>query len=388
MASLSQPEISLSHRTERLVITDSLVGVPAEDWDALAGDQPALRHAWLYGMEATQCATHKTGWQAQHILLYRDNVLTGAMPLYLKTHSRGEYVFDYAWAHAWHRHGIPYYPKALCAVPFTPVPGSRLLAHSPEDKQTLLQAAIDLTNEHGLSSLHMLFPDDTDRKILQDNGLLLRQSVQFHWTNRGYHSMDDFFADLNQKNRKKMRQGRRKLAAEGIHFEWYEGRDIDDATLDFFYRCYRQTYLEHGNLPYLSHDFFAEVRYHLPECMVIVTANHNGTPIAAALNLRSSSTLYGRYWGALEFVSGLHFEACYMQGIEYCIARGLTTFEGGAQGEHKLARGLLPAKTWSAHWIPDPRFRQAIAAWLDQEHAAVDAYIDELRQHSPYRKTA
>lgn len=377
----------MPQKTEHIVIADSLANVSPSQWDALAGNHPALRHAWLHGLEATQCAVASTGWHARHILLYRNKVLVGAMPLYLKTHSRGEYVFDHAWAHAWHRHGLSWYPKALSAVPFTPVPGSRLLARDAADKVTLLHAAIDMVDKLGLSSLHILFPDDADRDVLERSGLLMRQSVQFHWTNRAYRTLDDFMADLNQKNRKKMRQSRRKLDDQGVHFECLEGDAISAKALDFFYRCYHQTYMEHGNPPYLSRDFFFRLLETMPECLVLIMARRGDQPVASALNLRGPDALYGRYWGSLEFISGLHFEACYMQGIEYCIARNIGTFEGGAQGEHKLARGLLPVKTWSAHWISDERFSQAIAAWLEQEKQWVDAYIRELQDHSPYRKS-
>jgi len=378
--------ITLPNTSDRLVIANSLSHVNADQWDALTGGHPCLQHAWLHSLEATGCASPATGWNGQHLLLYRDSTLAAALPLYLKTHSRGEYVFDYAWANAWHRYGMAYYPKALGAVPFTPVPGPRLLAWHPADKQTLVQGAIELCRQQRISSLHILFPNDDDRDVMQSNGMLLRQNVQFHWHNHGYQKFDDFLADLNQKNRKKINQARRKLEAEGVHFQWFEGTEISDEALGFFYRCYYQTYLEHGNLPYLSQAFFERIRALQPETLVVVLALRNNTPIAAALNLRGPDALYGRYWGAVEFVSGLHFETCYMQGIKYCIERGLSAFEGGAQGEHKLARGLLPSKTWSAHWIGDDHFRDAIATWLADEDLAVNAYIDELQRHSPYRQ--
>lgn len=377
----------MTHDTDQIILAKSLADISATQWNALAGDHPTVRHEYLYGLEVTGCVGPGTGWMPHHILLFRDNTLHGAMPLYLKSHSRGEFVFDYAWAHAFERHGVPYYPKLLSAVPFTPVPGPRLLAHTQADKLRLLQAAIAISDGNQISSLHILFPHETDLKILTDNQLMVRTNVQFHWTNQGYAIMDDFLNHMNQKNRKKVRQGRRKLADEAMQFQWFEGNDIDDDTLDFFYHCYQQTYLEHGHLPYLSTNFFYHLRETMPESMVIVLARQGQEAVAAALNLRSSDRLYGRYWGSTKFVSGLHFETCYMQGIEYSIARGLQVFEGGAQGEHKLARGLLPVQTYSAHWVRDPMYAQAIEDFLTREQAMVTDYVDVLEQHSPYRQS-
>lgn len=377
----------MTHDTDQIILAKSLADISATQWNALAGDHPTVRHEYLYGLEVTGCVGSGTGWMPHHILLFRDNTLRGAMPLYLKSHSRGEFVFDYAWAHAFERHGVPYYPKLLSAVPFTPVPGPRLLAHTQADKLRLLQAAIAISDGNQISSLHILFPHETDLKILTDNQLMVRTNVQFHWTNQGYAIMDDFLNHMNQKNRKKVRQGRRKLADEAMQFQWFEGNDIDDDTLDFFYHCYQQTYLEHGHLPYLSTNFFYQLRETMPESMVIVLARQGQEAVAAALNLRSSDRLYGRYWGSTKFVSGLHFETCYMQGIEYSIARGLQVFEGGAQGEHKLARGLLPVQTYSAHWVRDPMYAQAIEDFLTREQAMVTDYVDVLEQHSPYRQS-
>lgn len=321
-----------------------------------------------------------------HIGLYRNNELAGAMPLYLKSHSRGEYVFDHAWAHAYERHGIPYYPKLLCAIPFTPVPGPRLLAKTPADKTILLQAAITLARQNRISSLHVLFPQPDDLKVLETNDLMVRSNVQFHWSNQTYSTMADFLSSLNQKNRKKIRQSRRKLTDANIQFQWLEGHDIDDQALDFFYSCYYQTYIEHGNLPYLKPEFFYHLRDTVPDSLLLVVARQGQDTIACALNLRNASTLYGRYWGSTRFISDLHFETCYMQGIEYCIARGLNTFEGGAQGEHKLARGLLPVPTYSAHWIHDPQYALAIDDYLKQERAMITSYVHELEGHSPFRQ--
>lgn len=376
----------MPHRTEHISLANSLHDVPASQWNALAGDYPAARHEYLNALETTGCVGPDTGWHPHHILLRRNGKLAGAMPLYLKSHSRGEYVFDYAWAHAFERHGVPYYPKLVCAIPFTPVPGPRLLAHTIADKNKLLNAAIAVTRNNEISSLHVLFPLREDLQVLEDNGLMTRSNVQFHWSNRPYASMDDFLAGMNQKNRKKIRQSRRALNNEGVEFEWLEGRDIDDNALNFFYRCYHRTYIEHGNLPYLNPEFFLRLRDELPDNLVLILAHQNGQPVASALNLRSADRLYGRYWGSLKFISGLHFEACYLQGIEYCIARGLNVFEGGAQGEHKLARGLMPVQTYSGHWIGEPGFARAIDDFLKRENVMIDDYVDVLEGHSPFRK--
>ena len=276
----------------------------------------------------------------------------------------------------------------LCAIPFTPVPGPRLLAQTQADKLKLLRAAVAIADNNQISSLHILFPHEAELQMLASSGLMIRTNVQFHWTNQGYTTMDHFLGSMNQKNRKKIRQSRRKLADAGIEFEWYEGAGIDDVTLDFFYRCYQQTYLEHGNLPYLKPDFFYTLRDTLPASMTIIMARQGRHAVAAALNLRSASRLYGRYWGSMQFIPGLHFETCYMQGIEYSITRGLAAFEGGAQGEHKLARGLLPVQTYSAHWVRDPMYAQAIEDFLNHEQNMVADYVDVLEKHSPFRHTS
>lgn len=376
----------MSHDTETLSLVKNLTDIPPDEWNALAGDHPAVHYDYLSGLEVNGCVGPGTGWSPHHIILRRQNRLAGAMPLYLKAHSRGEYVFDHAWAHAFESHGLAYYPKLLSAVPFTPVPGPRLLAHNKSDKLKLLHAAISLADSNALSSLHILFPDTADIEVLTDAGLMVRKSVQFHWSNHDYGTMDDFLADMTQKNRKKIRQSRRKLAEENVRFQWIEGSCIDDATLDFFYRCYHQTYIEHGNRPYLNPEFFYHLRSTMPDNIMIVLALQGEKPVASAFNLRNKKRLFGRYWGCLNFVSGLHFETCYMQGVEYSIVKGLEVFEGGAQGEHKLARGLLPVQTYSAHWVRDRRYAHAISDFLTREDDAISEYVDVLENHSPFRQ--
>lgn len=357
-----------------------------EHWNQLiAGQQTFLQHAFLLALDKTGCATPDTGWAPHYLLMFRNDVLAGAMPLYLKYHSRGEYVFDHAWAHAFERNGLRYYPKLLAAIPFTPVSGPRLLARHHADRVLLAKQAINLCRQNELSSLHILFPTEAEHAAFAEAGFLFRYSVQFHWTNQGYVDMNGFLLSLSQQKRKKLKQDRKKVAQAGVRFRWLQGQQIDTDTLAFFYRCYTQTYLEHGNTPYLNLAFFQALHASNADCMVIVLAEQDGQAIAAALNIRDEQTLYGRYWGSLRFVSGLHFEACYMQGIEFCISHGLSVFEGGAQGEHKLSRGLLPVRTYSAHWIADERYAQAIADFLDQETPAVDGYLDELEAHSPFK---
>ncbi|WP_026640472.1 GNAT family N-acetyltransferase [Bordetella petrii] len=371
----------------RLGIETSLAHVDAQQWNALAGTQPFLRHEFLSALHDTGCAAPSTGWTPYYLVLRRDGRLAGAAPLYLKTHSRGEYVFDYAWADAFERHGLRYYPKLLAAVPFTPVAGPRLLAGNAQDRLELARGLIELAQGLQVSSLHVLFPDDDDLQALRKAGYMVREGVQFHWRNAGYAHLDEFLAALNHDKRKKIRQDSKKVRNAGVTFRWLRGAQIDDDMLAFFYRCYCHTYFTHGNPPYLSQAFFQRLRARLPQALVLIVAMRDGAPIAAALNMQGGDTLYGRYWGALEFVPGLHFETCYAQSIAYCIEERLACFEGGAQGEHKMARGLLPAPTWSAHWIADARFAAAVEDFLERESAAINSYMGELEAHTPFRRT-
>jgi predicted N-acyltransferase len=357
---------------------------PAQ-WQALAGDNPTLSYAFLHALHETNCASPHTGWTPRYLVLHRDGALRAAMPLYLKDHSRGEYVFDHAWADAFHRNGIPYYPKLLSAVPFTPVTGSRLLAHTQEDRQLLARAALQVARQLGTSSLHILFPDEQDRRALADAGFMLREGVQFHWENAGYADFDAFLSSMKMEKRKKLKQDRRRVLDAGIAFEHLAGGQITDEALRFFYNCYVSTYEAHYSKPYLSLQFFQRILREQPDSLMIVLAKRAGQPVAVALNLVGGNIMYGRYWGTQEFVSGLHFETCYVQSIEYCIHHGIARFEGGAQGVHKMSRGLVPTPTWSAHWVADRRFADAIADFLAQETAAMDDYIDELAEHVPFK---
>ena len=423
--------------------------VDATAWNALLAQQshpsPFLRHEYLAAMHQSESASPETGWTPHFITLWLGDTLQAACPLYLKDHSYGEFVFDHSWANAYQQHGLPYYPKALIAPPFTPVPGSRLLARDAQSRQILLKAVIAWCEKENLSSLHLLFCSDEDVETCKAEALMLRHTVQFHWTNKttptvrpepvegfaqastmpvlspskgsartvssyGYSNFDDFLSTLAQDKRKKIRAERRKVAEAGVSFRWSLGTDISDADWDFFYRCYERTYWEHGNAPYLSRDFFTQMQQTMPENWLLFTAERDGQPIATslvaiqAINTPASAInntqneafnvnlgeigekiAYGRYWGALERVDCLHFEACYYQPIEWCINHGYHRFEGGAQGEHKMARALLPIKATSAHWLAHPAFAEAVQRFLDREGQGIENYMEDLGRRSPLK---
>jgi predicted N-acyltransferase len=351
----------------------------------LAGDQPFLRHEFLAALESCGCVSERAGWIPQHLTLWQDGSLAGAMPLYLKLHSYGEYVFDWSWADAYQQHGLDYYPKLVNAIPFTPVTGRRLLGNSPQVCALLLQAALTLARELEVSSLHCLFPDQSQAAAMQAQGMLLRSGVQFHWRNRGYADFDAFLAGMSHAKRKNIRQERRKVREAGIVFEQITGRDASPAHWEFFHACYETTYHRHRSTPYLNLDFFRELGRVMADQVLLVIASRAGRPVASALNLFDAHTLYGRYWGSTEDLPGLHFETCYYQAIEFCIARGIATFEGGAQGEHKVARGFLPVPTWSAHWLAHPQFSRAVEEFLARETQGIEQYMSELNEHSPFK---
>ena len=499
-------------------VLNSPLQVNADDWNALLARQspgeapsPFMRHEYLAAMHESGSATPKTGWTPHFVTLWHGDTLAGACALYLKIHSYGEYVFDWAWANAYAEHGLKYYPKALIAPPFTPVPGARLLARNAAERVLLLQAVLAWCEEEKLSSLHLLFASDEDVAACAEAGLMLRHNVQFHWTNepprsltacsslppegaaapavwqsqsRGpglneepprslaarsslppegalrlrpgkagsaapadedtphrplgssqvlpsalpplllgegggegsphpatYRDFDEFLMSLSQEKRKKIRQERRKVAEAGITFRWSLGTDITDADWDFFYKCYERTYYEHGNAPYLSRDFFRLMQRTMPENWLLFVGEHTGKngekqPIATSLiavsvwnssasgqNDTESATqgdqvAYGRYWGAVARVDCLHFEACYYQPLQWCIDHGYQRFEGGAQGEHKMARALLPVKTTSAHWLAHPSFADAVERFLEREGEGIERYMDGLEKRSPIKQAA
>jgi predicted N-acyltransferase len=367
-------------------------------WDALLAQQqhttPFVRHAYLAALHDSGCASAATGWAMHLIALYQGEALAAGCVVYLKDHSFGEYVFDWAWANAYAQHGVPYYPKAVVAVPFTPVPGTRLLAKDAPARRALLQALLSWSQSAGVSSLHLLFGAQEDIAICAEQGLMLRHTVQFHWTqaNPATTHFDDFLASLSQDKRKKIRQERRKVSQARVDFRHVRGSQIRPSDWDFFYRCYERTYLEHGNAPYLNREFFERVAVGLPEAWLMFIAERDGAPIASsliglALDANGAAQVaYGRYWGALERVDCLHFEACYYQPLAWCIANGVARFEGGAQGEHKMARALMPVKTTSAHWLAHPDFASAVARYLEREDLGVSNYLDELQSRAPFRK--
>ncbi len=376
-------------------VVDSPAAIDAAAWDALlatrAAATPFMRHAYLAALHESGSATASTGWQPQFLCVFDGERLIAACPLYLKTHSYGEYVFDWAWADAYQRHGLRYYPKLLDAVPFTPVPGPRLLARDATARRVLLRAMQQIARDAKLSSAHLLFVDDDDLDAARAEGWMLRSTVQFHWTQNDaapYADFAAFLASLQRDKRKKIQQERRRVADAGVTFVALEGAQIGADDWAFFYRCYVQTYREHGaSKPYLTRDFFARMAATMPEHWLLFVAQRDGERIAASLigiDPRRRAA-YGRYWGATEHVSCLHFEACYYQPLAWCIANGYTRFEGGAQGEHKMARGLLPVQTWSVHWLAHPQFAQAVGDFLAREGAGVADYLDELNERRPFK---
>lgn len=375
-------------------IFDSLETISHRQWNALAEGEshanPFLRHEFLRALEASGCVGKATGWHPRYLTTWtRDGsaeVLTGAIPLYIKEHSYGEYVFDWAWADAYQRAGLAYYPKLLSAVPFSPITGRRILAVDSTERSLLIKAALQFARE--FSSLHILFPTAMEADVLTESGMMLRRNVQFHWQNKKYDSFEEFLSRLSSSKRKKIRQERRRVADAGVRFRVLEGRDVSDSDWDFFSRCYSRTYREHGSRPYLNRQFFDLIGRQMPESILLIIAELEDKPVASALNIMSTTTLFGRYWGSLQHIPMLHFETCYYQAIDYCISRKLQTFEGGAQGEHKLSRGFMPVETLSAHWLAHPEFANAVKRFLNRESAGVENYVDELNERAPFRKDA
>ena len=377
----------------KLTITtcDSIEDIGQTQWEALAGrENPFLRYEFFVALEASGCTTAATGWQPQHLIIRAGDAIVGVAPAYLKTHSMGEYVFDFAWAEAYQRHGLPYYPKLLIAIPFTPSRGPRLLIeHSVRARLKTgdIPALLDsLIANLGVHSWHLLFPDVKDQSLLHQSDELHRLGCQFHWHNYDYQNFDGFLDALTSRKRKAIRKERRQVADQGITFTRYHGRDISDQILSAFYVFYQATYLKRGQRPYLSKTFFEQIRERLPEHLTLVMAAHDGKLIAGALFMTGQDTLYGRYWGCLDEYNFLHFETCYYQGIELAIDKGLGRFDAGAQGEHKLIRGFEPVITHSWHGIAHPDFRDAIAKFTKEESGHVMAYSDEAMNALPFRQ--
>ncbi len=373
-------------------IAGSISQIPASDWDACAGsDNPFLSHAFFLALEETGCTTADTGWQPYHLIIRKDcGTLAAIMPLFLKGHSYGEYVFDHGWADAYERAGGRYYPKLQSAVPFTPVTGSRLLVRAGEDRsaleRALLSTAKKITSELGTSSLHLTFMPEEQTLAAREAGYLIRTDQQFHWHNRGYGSFEDFLNALSSRKRKQIRKERRRVQEQGITFRLLTGAEIREEDWDCFFEFYMDTGRRKWGTPYLNRAFFTRIGELMADRILLLVCEHEGKAVAGALNFIGTDTLYGRYWGCLESFDSLHFEACYYQAIDYAIAHNMAHVEAGAQGEHKLARGYEPQKTYSAHWIENAGFREAVARYLEHERREVDAHVDILGDHTPFKR--
>lgn len=371
-----------------LRVAESIDSVPAQHWNALeTSGNPFVRHEFLLALERTGCVGGGTGWTPCHLLLQTDaGEIEAALPLYSKSDSWGEFVFDWSWARAYTQAGLRYYPKLISMPPFTPATGPRLLAKTPEARERMAAALIEYARAQRVSSAHLLFVSDTDRPPLDTDDYLWRKDCQFHWRNRDYSSFDAFLATFRSEKRKKALRERRRVQENGIGFRTLAGEEMDARLWDIVFGFSAGTFAVRGHEHYLNTAFFRSVAAAMPGAVVVKLAEFEGTPIATAIFFRGGDTLYGRYWGAAAEFHSLHFETCYYQGIEYCIEQGLQRFEPGTQGEHKVPRGFEPTQTWSAHWIADPRFRRAIDSYLDQERTAVDEYMRQVQEHVPFKR--
>jgi len=376
-------------------VVSRIAELPAAEWDLCAGANPFVSHAFLSALEDSGSATGETGWLPQHLVIAgRDQRLMGAVPLYLKSHSYGEYVFDWGWADAYERAGGSYYPKLQACVPFTPVTGPRLLLHpaseQPPVARALMAGMLELARQTQVSSLHVTFPTEAEWRDLGEAGFLLRTGLQYHWENRGYGSFDDFLASLASRKRKAIKKERRCVAESGVRLRALTGGEIEPRHWDAFYRFYRATTDKKWGPSYLTREFFHLLGQTLGDRVVLIVAEWQGEPVGAALNLLGNEpeggVLYGRNWGGVGRFKFLHFEACYYQAIDYAIRHGLARVEAGAQGEHKIQRGYMPATTYSAHWIRDPALRQAVAHFLERERRAIDEEQNILESFAPFRK--
>ncbi len=376
----------------RLSTHEAIAELPGDDWNRLVGDDsPFLRHEFLVAMEQHGCVGEALGWVPRHLAL-RDTSgrLVAAAPCYLKFNSYGEFVFDWSWADAYRRHGLSYYPKLVVASPYTPATGPRLLTGDSPDRATyaraLIQGAIQVAEGARVSSLHWLFTAADEQALLEQAGLLRRVGCQFHWHNQGYASFDELLGRFTSEKRKKVKRERRRVTDAGVRIRRVRGDQVSEAEWVSFHRLYCDTFDKRGGIPTLSLPFFQSIGERMGESLLLVLAEYGEEIVAAAFNLIGARSLYGRHWGCFRDFHSLHFEACYYQGLDYCIEHGLARFEPGAQGEHKISRGFLPVPTWSAHWIADRGFRDAITRFLALEAEGMDDYLTEMRTHSPYRQ--
>lgn len=367
-----------------------LTNISALAWQALGTAHPLADYRFIMAFEAAAAVDHQTGWIPYHLAVFDGDQLVAAAPCYLKTHSYGEYVFDWSWADAYEQAGGAYYPKLISAIPFSPVTGPRLLIHPDYPEPSSLAAAMllemqRLCQQHAMSGAHMLFPDQLSAGHCATQGWLRREGVQFRWENPGYHDWEAFMAALSRDKRKKIRQERNKVAQQQVHCRVVSGKDVTPSELALFYQCYANTYYRHGSAPYLSLAFFEQISRDMPDQVWLFIAEQQGQDVAASLCIQGEDTLYGRYWGSLREISCLHFELCYYQPQTFCIAKGIRFFEGGAQGVHKLARGFVPYTTCSYHWLTHEDFRQSVARFLSREEGVMQEYMHELEERSPYK---
>lgn len=373
-------------------VVKSITAISEDDWNRILPKDagPFLQHAFLALLEETGCVSINTGWEPSHLALYskKDDELLGVMPLYLKTHSYGEYVFDWSWAEAYAMNGLNYYPKALTAIPFTPATGSRLLTSSKEHQEYLINGLLQFLTQFNISSAHVLFPSSIDTQLLEQSKFLRREAIQFHWQNQQFDNFDQFLATLTMKRRKNIKRERQQVRDAGITFLQVPGEQMTEEQVLFFYRCYSATYHERQSTPYLNQLFFQKWVQAMPESLHFIIAQRDDQPIAAALLAvdKEHKKAYGRYWGALEHHSCLHFETAFYQSIEYCISSGIEILEGGAQGEHKMARGFMPKIVCSYHYLTNPSFADAVERFLERERLGISAYRDDLAERTPLRE--
>ena len=370
---------------------DSLHQISAAEWNALAGSQfPFIQYEFLIALENNGAVGKEFGWITNFFLAYENDILIGALPVYIKFNSYGEFVFDWAWADAYQQNGLRYYPKLVTSIPYTPATGPRLLIQDNgrynDIADSLIEAVLLFAKQSQVSSFHCLFTNKRDTNYFDNNeNFMLRLGCQFHWSNNNYTSFTHYLEQLTSKKRKQIKRERRIVNEQGIVFEILNGLEVTEEHWSIYHRFYENTFERKSGMPTLSKNFFKEIARTMPESIVLVLAKHNDEYVASAFNLKGTDTLYGRHWGCSEDFDNLHFEACYYQGLDYCIEQGLKYFEPGAQGEHKIARGFMPTKTWSAHWIAHPQFSQSIKSFLSHETEGMLDYIEELNGHSPFK---